>query len=204
MSLQAAIPQLVLASASVARRNVLAAAGLVFEARAAVIDEAVVRDRAHADGTPIEDTALLLADLKAQQVARLAPGALVIGCDHMLVCGARRFDKPADLAEARLHLLALRGREHTLITAVVCRRGGQRVWQHVARPCLRMRDFSATFIDAYLAAEGEAVLSSVGAYRLEGLGVHLFDAIEGERSDILGLPLLPLLGFLRQHGVLLR
>ena len=87
---------------------------------------------------------------------------------------------------------------------MVCWRGGARIWQHVARPRLTMRDFSDEFLDAYLAAEGEAVLTSVGAYRLEGLGVQLFDRIEGEHSAILGLPLLPLLDFLRQHGVLLR
>ena len=88
-------------------------------------------------------------------------------------------------------------------TAVVCHRGGEEVWRHVAHPRLAMRAVSNAFLDAYLAAEGEAVLGSVGAYRLEGLGVHLFDRVEGEHAAVLGLPLLPLLGFLRQHGVLL-
>jgi septum formation protein len=88
------------------------------------------------------------------------------------------------------------------VTSVLCRRDGQRVWQHVARPRLTMRPFSDAFLDAYLDAEGAHVTQSVGAYRLEGLGVHLFDRIEGEHAAILGLPLLPLLGFLRQAGVL--
>ena len=128
----------------------------------------------------------------------------MIGADQLLVCEGRWFDKPPDMVAARAQLLALRGRPHELMTAMVCWRGGQRVWQHLARPRLTMRGFSDAFLDAYLALEGEAVLGSVGAYRLEGPGVQLFDAVEGEHSAILGLPLLPLLDFLRGHGVLLR
>jgi septum formation protein len=204
MSFQAAAPRLILASASASRRALLEQAGLRFEAEAARIDEAEVKRAAQAEGTSPADTALLLADLKAERVARRAPEALVIGCDQLLVCGNTWFDKPADRAEARAHLLALRGRTHELVTAVICHRHGRRIWQHVARPCLTMRDFSEAFLDAYLEAEGEALTTTVGAYRLEGLGVHLFDAVQGEHAAILGLPLLPLLGFLRQHGVLWR
>ncbi len=91
-----------------------------------------------------------------------------------------------------------------LVTAVLCQKGGQRVWQHVARPRLTMRDFSDAFLEHYVALEGDALTTTVGAYRVEGPGVQLFDAIEGEHAAIVGLPLLPLLGFLRQHGVLLR
>lgn len=204
MSFQAATPRLILASGSAARKAVLAAAGIIFEARVAAVDEAALKAGARAEGLSVEDTALMLADMKAQRVARLDPEALVIGCDQMLVCGISWFDKPADMAEARQHLLALRGVSHTLVTAVVCRRGGARIWQHVARPRLTMRDFSEAFLDHYLTVEGETVLTSVGAYRLEGIGVQLFDAIAGEQSEILGLPMLPLLGFLRQHGVVHR
>jgi len=146
--------------------------------------------------------ALRLAELKALRISRRDPEALVIGCDQLLVCDGAWFDKPADVAEARAHLLALRGRSHTLVTAVLCQRGEQRLWHHVAQPRLTMRGFSDTFLDAYLAAEGEALTTTVGAYRLEGLGVHLFDTVEGEHAAILGLPLLSLLGFLRQHGVI--
>ena len=146
---------------------------------------------------------MLLAEAKAARIARRHPGALVIGADQMLVCEGRWFDKPPDMATARAQLLALRGRPHELMTAMVCWRGGQRIWQHLARPRLVMREFSEAFLDAYLAAEGEAVLGSVGAYRLEGPGIQLFASVEGEHSAILGLPLLPLLGFLRQHGVLI-
>ncbi len=193
-------PPLLLASQSAARAAVLSAAGLRFEARPARVDEAAVKQAMQAEGAGADEAALILAGLKASRLRD--PAALVIGGDQLLVCEGGWFDKPADLAAARAQLLALRGRTHTLVTAVVCMRGGQEVWRHLARPRLRMRQFSEPFLDAYLAAEGAAVLASVGGYRLEGRGVHLFDAIDGEHAAILGLPLLPLLGFLRQHGVL--
>lgn len=201
--IQAEAPRLVLASASASRKALLERAGLRFEAIPAHVDEAEVKRAAQSDALPPADAALLLADLKAQRVARRMPEALVIGSDQLLVCGETWFDKPADMAEARAHLLALRGRAHVLVTAIVCHRHGQRVWHHVAQPRLTMRTFSDAFLDAYLAAEGEALTTTVGAYRLEGLGVHLFDRVEGEHAAILGLPLLPLLGFLRQHRVLI-
>jgi septum formation protein len=203
MSLQAEHPPLVLASASASRKALLQHAGLRFTARAAHIDEAEVKRAGQAEGASADEVALLLADLKARRIARGAPDTLVIGCDQLLVCDGRWFDKPVDMAEARQHMLALRGHTHTLVTAVVCLRGEQRVWHHVAKPSLTMRGFSEAFLDAYLALEGEALLSSVGAYRLEGAGPHLFDAVQGEHAAILGLPLIPLFGFLRQHGVLL-
>ncbi|WP_135468336.1 Maf family protein [Crenalkalicoccus roseus] len=206
--LQRPEPRLVLASASTARRAVLEAAGLAVEVRAAAVDEAAIKESARAEGLPAAETALLLAEAKARRIAAREPEALVIGADQMLVCdtgeGPRWFDKPADMADARAQLLALRGRWHELVTAVVCWRHGGRVWQHVARPRLAMRDFSEAFLDAYLAVEGERVLASVGACRLEGPGAQLLRAVEGEYAAILGLPLLPLLDFLRGHGVLLR
>ena len=192
---------LVLASQSTARAAVLRGAGLAFEARPARVDEAAVKAAGRAEGASAEEVALALAGLKAARVR--APGAMVIGADQLLVCGDAWFDKPEGMAGARAHLLALRGRAHVLATAVVCMRDGREIWRHVARPRLVMRAFSDAFLEAYLAAEGEALLGSVGAYRLEGPGVQLFEAIEGEFSAILGLPLLPLLGFLRQNGFLL-
>jgi septum formation protein len=202
--IQAATPALILASASKARRAVLEGAGLSFEIRVAGVDEAAIKEAAQAEGIAPDEAALILADAKAERVAASAPAALVIGADQLLVCDDAWFDKPPDMAAARAHLQCLRGRAHELVTALVCHRGGQRIWQHVAKPRLRMRDFSDAFLNAYLAAEGEALLSSVGAYRLEGHGAQLFDKIEGDQPAILGMPLLPLLGFLRQHGVLLR
>jgi septum formation protein len=202
--IQAAAPALILASASTARRAVLQGAGLRFETHVAGVDEAAIKEAALAEGIPAEDAALMLADAKAARVAAQAPDALVIGADQLLVCEGAWFDKPPDMAAARTHLQRLRARQHELVTALVCHRGGQRIWQHVAKPRLAMRDFSDAFLEAYLAAEGVALLSSVGAYRLEGHGAQLFDRIEGDQPAILGMPLLPLLGFLRQHGVLLR
>jgi septum formation protein len=202
VTLQAATPRLILASASSSRRSLLTAAGLVFETMIARIDEDAVKQAARAEGEPPDETALMLASLKAERVARTHPDAVVIGADQILLCDDVWFDKPGNLGEARAHLRRLRGRSHTLVTAVVCQRGQTPIWQHVATPRLTMRGFSDDFLEAYLAAEGEALLSSVGAYRLEGLGVHLFDRVEGEHAAILGLPLLALFGFLRQHGVL--
>lgn len=193
-------PPLVLASQSAARAMLLRGAGLRFEARPARVDEDSIKRAMRAEGATAADTALALAGFKAQRIRD--PAALVIGADQLLVCGDAWFDKPDGMDGARDHLQRLRGREHCLVTAVVCHRGGAEVWRHVATPRLQMRGFSDAFLDDYLAAEGDAVLRSVGAYRLEGLGVHLFDRVEGEHSAILGLPLLPLLGFLRQHGVL--
>lgn len=204
--IQRADPPLVLASASASRRAVLEAAGLSFDVEPAAVDEAAIKESTRAEGMGAEDAAMLLAEAKARRVAdrRAAAGdALVVGADQILVCGDAWFDKPADRTAARDQLRALRGRTHVLETALVCWRGGERVWGHVAAPRLTMRDFSDTFLDAYLDAEGDAVLGSVGAYRLEGLGAHLFAAVEGEHAAVLGLPLLPLLHFLRGHGVLL-
>jgi septum formation protein len=201
--IQAATPELILASASKARRAVLEGAGLRFETRVAGVDEATIKEAAQAEGISADEAALILADAKAERVARSVPDALVIGADQLLVCDGAWFDKPPNMAAARGHLQRLRARQHELVTALVCHRGGQRIWQHVAKPRLTMRSFSDAFLEAYLTAEGEALLSSVGAYRLEGHGAQLFDRIEGDQPAILGLPLLPLLGFLRQHGVLM-
>ena len=199
--LQSVHPVLILASQSSARATLLRGAGLRFEARPARVDEAAAKTAAQADGASAADAALLLASLKAARIRD--PDALVIGADQILACEGTWFDKPSTPGDARAHLQALRGRTHTLETAIVCHRGGQEVWRHIARPRLAVRNFSDAFLDAYLAAEGDAVLASVGAYRLEDLGAQLFDRVEGEHAAVLGLPLLPLLGFLRQHGVLL-
>jgi len=199
--IQASSPTLILASQSTARAALLTAAGLRFEARPARVDEAAVKQACRAEDLDAADTALTLAGLKAERIRDSQ--AMVIGADQLLVCGDAWFDKPDSIDGARNHLRALRGQTHRLVTAVVCVRGGQEVWRHVTEPRLRMRGFSDAFLEAYLDAEGDAVLSCVGAYRLEGLGVHLFDSVQGEHAAILGLPMLPLLGFLRQHGLML-
>jgi septum formation protein len=199
---QADTPPLLLASASATRQALLAAAGLRFGVHPADIDEAPIKRAARAAGLDAAAAALRLADAKAAAVAAQAPDALVIGADQILDCAGVWFDKPADMAAARSHLLALRGRTHALATAVVCRSGDATVWQHVALPRLAMRGFSEAFLDDYLQAEGTHLLGSVGAYRLEGRGVQLFDRVDGDHAAILGLPLLPLLAFLRDYGLL--
>jgi septum formation protein len=203
VTLQAASPPLVLASASATRLALLRAAGFCCEAVPAAVDEAEIRRGVQEEGGVAADAALLLAELKATRVSRARPEALVIGADQILDADGTWFAKPKNLAEARAQLLALRGRAHELATAVVCQRAGQVVWHHVAKPRLVMREFSEAFLDAYLEAAGDSVLCSVGSYQLEGLGVHLFAGVHGEHAAILGLPLLPLLGFLRQHGLTL-
>lgn len=194
-------PPVVLASGSATRRALMQDAGVRFTATAVALDEAAIKTALRAKGADPAEVALALADAKAMRVPD--PDALVIGSDQLLVCEGVWLDKPADLADARAQLWRLRGRTHELLTAVTCWCGGRAIWHHVARPRLVMRAFSEPFLDAYLAAEGESVLSSVGAYRLEGCGMQLFDAVEGEHAAVLGLPMLALLGFLRRHGVIL-
>jgi septum formation protein len=200
--LQHATPRLILASASASRRALLEGAGIRFSVEPVEIDEAAVKQAGRAEGLTAADVAIILADMKAERISARHPGALVIGADQILVCDGAWFDKPADQAEAGDHLKALRGKTHTLATATVCHLDGSSIWQHEAAPRLAMRAFSDGFLAAYLAAEGEAVTTTVGAYRLEGTGIHLFSHIEGAHDAILGLPLLPLLQFLRNRGVL--
>ncbi|MFN7635052.1 MAG: Maf family protein [Acetobacteraceae bacterium] len=199
---QAEAPRLLLASGSATRAALQRAAGLRYETAGPGVDEAAIKEAARAEGIPASETALMLAEAKAVRLSRRDPDAVVIGADQMLVCEGEWFDKPADAAAAEAQLARLAGRRHELVTAVLCHRGGQRIWQHVAVPRLTLRPLRPEVIAGYVAAEGEAVTGSVGGYRIEGPGIRLFAAIEGEHTAILGLPMLPLLGFLRQHGVL--
>lgn len=193
--------RLILASQSASRRALLEAAGLPFEALPAAVDEAAIKESAKAEGMTPTDAALLLADAKAARIARRVPEAVIIGADQLLVCEGEWFDKPGDVEAARRHLQRLRNRVHDLVTAVVVWRDGERAWHHVATPRLAMRDFSDAFLDDYLAREGAFVTQSVGAYRLEGPGIQLMRDIRGEHTAILGLPMLPLLAYLRDSGV---
>lgn len=190
----------VLASASAVRARLLREAGLTFTIAPARIDEAEVKLAMREE--PVEAVAEMLALLKAQSVSRRYPDALVIGADQILACDGARYDKPADMAEARAQLTALRGRTHDLIGCAVVMREGVRLWHHADQAALTMRPFTDAFLDFYLAAAGAEVLASVGAYRLEGLGAQLFARIRGDYFTILGLPLLPLLDFLRAREVL--
>jgi septum formation protein len=154
-----------------------------------------------ADGAPAAAVAETLAEMKAMRVAPRHPGALVFGADQMLECNGVWFDKPPDRAHAAAHLTALAGRTHRLISALACVRNGARIWHHTATASLTMRPLSHGSIDRYLDAAGPEALRSVGAYQLEGLGAHLFSRVEGDYFTVLGLPLLAMLAFLREHGV---
>lgn len=190
-----------LASTSKSRRALLAAAGVEADAAAPNVDEEAFRNTMRVNGLPVREQAMQLAELKAIRVSAKRPG-LVIGGDQMLALGDQAFDKPADLEGARNHLRQLSGKSHTLETAIVVCEDGAPVWRHLARPKLTMRPLSEAFIETYVSACGEALLSTVGAYQLEGPGAQLFTRIEGDYFSILGLPLLPLLDYLRIRKVL--
>jgi septum formation protein len=196
--------RVVLASASKSRASLLTAAGLAFEIVPAHADEDAVKTALKAEGADARQCAETLAEIKAVQVSRRLPEALVIGADQMLECDGVWFDKPRDMNGARAHLTAMRGKTHTLPTAVAVVLGGSVIWHHSASPRLTMRDFTDAFIEHYLANTGEQILSSGGASQLEGWGAQLFERIDGDFATILGLPLLPLLAFLREHQVIMK
>ncbi len=200
MALWRGAEPLVLASRSEARRAMLQAAGLAVEIVAAEIDERAIEK--NAKHRPPQEIAALLAREKARNVAGRKPGRLVLAADQTLALGARSFSKPADRDEARAQLRALRGKTHALHSVVIAMRDGAVLFEHCASACLTMRDFSEAFIEAYLDATGADAMASVGSYQLERLGIHLFERIEGDHFTILGLPLLPLLQFLRREGLL--
>lgn len=193
---------IVLASGSAARRHLLERAGVAVRIDVPAIDEAEVKHSLQADGATAADVAETLAEMKAQRISRRLPEALVLGADQMLVCGRVWFDKPESRDGARAQLIALRGQRHELISSAVAVRNGVRLWHHTARVGLTMRSFTDAFLDDYLDRAGGAVLTSVGAYHVEGLGAQLFAAIDGDIFAIMGLPLLPVLDFLREQGEL--
>lgn len=194
---------LVLASKSPARRALLEAARLPFEATGVDVDERALESEAVADGAGPREVAATLARAKALAGSAPHPGRLVIGADQTLALGDEAFHKPADFEAARAQIARLSGRTHHLHSALCVVRDGTVLFETVESAALALRPLADEALDAYLAAAGEAVLSSVGGYQLEGLGIHLFEQVEGDHSVILGLPLLPLLAFLRGVGVLL-
>jgi len=200
MTIWRAQKPLVLASRSRARQIVLANAGLGFACDPAEIDERAVQ--ATSGLTSPRDIAALLAREKALSVSTRRPDQYIIGADQTLALGTRIFNKPADRLQAFQQLRALSGHRHELYSAVAAARGGRILFEHVAIARMTMRRLGEAETEAYLNQAGEAVTSSVGAYQLEGLGVHLFEAVEGDHFTILGLPLLPLLAFFRAEGLL--
>lgn len=201
MPLWSAPAPLVLASRSFARRNMLGAAGIPIEIIAASIDERAIERTLGADRDP-DELALLLSWEKASAVSHKAASRLVVGADQTLALGSKSFTKPASRDEAREQLQMLRGHTHTLHSAVTLVQDGSVLFKVVDTARLRMRDFSDKFLEVYLDAAGSAVTESVGAYQLEKLGIHLFERVEGDYFTILGMPLLPLLDFLRREKIL--
>ncbi len=194
---------IILASASPVRLSLLRNAGVDVMARASTLDERAAEKPLLQSGAPVADVATVLARLKALDVAKRYPQDVVIGADQCLEFEGRTLNKVKTEDEARARLLALRGKTHTLISAVACVRQDQILWQTSAQAHLTMRDFSPQFVGAYLAANRSAALNTVGCYALEGEGVQLFSQVEGDYFTILGLPLLPLLDYLRRSGFLM-
>jgi septum formation protein len=192
---------LILASKSLARRNMLSAAGIPIEIMQAQIDERAI-ERTLGEKRDPDELALLLSWEKASVVSFRMPSRIVVGADQTLAMGSVRFNKPGGRDEAREQLRRLRGHSHTLHSALTLVQDGQVLFKVVDTARLRMRPFSDRFLEEYLEAAGPSVTESVGGYQLEKLGVHLFERVEGDYFTILGMPLLPLLAFLRGQGFL--
>ena len=193
---------IILASASPFRRQLLENAGVPVEAVPSGVDERAVEAPLEGTGATGEDIAQVLAEAKAVGVSENHPERWVVGADQTLSLDDRIFHKPADMDSARRHLLALSGRTHRLNTAVVLARGGETVWRHVSVAHMTMRKMDPAFIGRHLSRAGDAALSSVGAYQVEGEGIQLFEKIDGDYFTIVGLPMLPLLAKLREVGAI--
>ena len=194
---------IILASQSAGRRALLTAAGVPHDAMAAGVDEDAAKASLLVDGISARDLADALAELKALKLSRRHPGALVLGCDQTLALDdGRLLDKAADRAGAAEQLRALSGRTHSLYSAAVVAEGGRAVWRTVDRAKMTVRPLSDAFIETYLNEEYSNAAGCVGCYRIEGPGAQLFSRIEGSQFTIIGLPLLPLLDYLRTRGVL--
>ena len=204
MSATASVHEIVLASGSRARRELLAAAGVPFTVQAADVDEPAIRARMYgADpGIDPKKVAAALAAAKAEDVSGKIAGSLIIGADQVLALGGELLSKAPSIEEARSALRRLRGRTHELHSAVAFAERGKVTWAHVATARLTMRDFSDAFLEDYLTRAGDRVSQTVGAYELEGLGVQLFDKIEGDYFTVLGLPLLQVLAELRAREII--
>jgi septum formation protein len=192
--------RLILASGSAIRARILSAAQVPFEAVKPGVDEDRIKQDARRAGQTLSQTATRLADAKA--LAVMAPGAHVIGSDQILAFEGVGFDKPRSMTEAAERLFLLQGKAHTLINAISIARNGEIVFRHLDEPTLFMRAMSEREIADYLDAAGDEVLASVGAYQVEALGSRLFDRIDGDYFAVLGLSLMPVLGYLRREGLL--
>ena len=194
--------ELILASASASRQMLMRNAGLTFRSIAADIDERAIDAKLEADGAAPETIASELAKAKAVAVSLLQPDAFVIGSDQTMSLGKRIYHKAKDMDEAHVNLLSLSGETHLLNCGVALARNGEVLWERVSIARMTVRDLSTEYVSRYLERSGTQVLSSVGAYQLEGEGIQLFSSIEGDYFTILGLPLLPLLTQLRELGLI--
>lgn len=192
----------ILASGSSARQRMLKAAGIRFSVQTAAVDEDTILQSLQAEKARPRDIADLLAELKAVKVSTNFPETWVIGADQILSIGNDCFQKPGTTEKARRQLKLLKGKTHVLSSAVCVAKNGSVIWRFVGEAKLTMRDFSDEFLQSYLVDAGEDILSSVGAYHVEGLGLQLFSRIEGDVFTIQGMPMLPLLDYLRVNGVL--
>lgn len=198
-----AVSSLILASSSTIRQKLLAGAGLQFSIVPPTVDEAAFRAELESAGvTEPADIAVALAEAKAREVSVRSPGAHVIGADQVLALGDRVLTKAQDTHDARQLLMLLRDRWHTLISALAIARNGETTWRHVAYAELHVRDYSDEWLEHYLRTAGDALTKSVGAYRLEEIGVQLFDETKGDYFVVLGLPMIALLNRLRTVGML--
>lgn len=193
---------LILASASTSRAQLLRAAGVNFEVQPAHVDEESVKTSLLAEGVAVPQIADALAELKALRVSSGRGRDIVLGADQVLLFDGSLLSKCESMDEAANLLHRLRAKQHRLCCAVVLARDGAPIWRHLATVRLTMRAFSDEFLWNYLGKEGKDVLGAVGCYRFEGRGAQLFDHVEGDYFSILGLPLLPLLGALRNFGVI--
>ena len=192
---------IILASGSASRRSLLAGAGVQAQSIKPNVDEDAAKRAMRADKLSVRDQAMQLAEMKAVKVSTQVEG-LVIGGDQMLNLEGEAFDKPVNLDGAAKHLKKLSGKTHRLETALVIAENGVPVWRHLARPALTVRTLSDRFIKSYIESCGPPLLTTVGAYQLEGMGAQIFSEIEGDYFSILGLPLLPLLDYFRTRGLL--
>jgi septum formation protein len=202
MGSKASAHSLVLASGSAIRAEILGNAGLEFDIERPTVDEASVRLSMIEQQATVDAGASRLADLKALEISKSRQTSFVIGADQILECEGTWFEKPESSDQARVQLRRLSGRRHTLVSSVSVVLGGSVIWRHTGRASLVMRRLEDMFLDRYIEIMGEKLLSSVGGYQMEGLGAQLFDSVDGDHYTILGLPLLPLLGFLRDKSVL--
>ena len=191
---------LILASASKSRASILKQAGVNFQCIPSFCDEEKIKLKLKRRNTPTEIIAMKLAEAKASIVSSKYPDFYIVAADQILECNGIAYDKPENLEQARQHLLDFRGKPHFLYTGTVIYNASECVWHNSEQLEMQMRNYSDAFVDEYLSVLGTSVCESVGAYKLEGMGAQLFENVKGDYFSILGLPLLPLLRYLRQIG----